>query len=106
MADSLHPMESYEGSQTRITMKTVNKANFICSFKEIQNFPFNTQICSFKIFVSGTDNLVTRLNMIETIRNVGPNTVDQYMVLGWRVSEDNVTEESRGECRTVNQNSI
>ena len=64
MADSLHPMESYEGSQTRITMKTVNKANFICSFKEIQNFPFNTQICSFKIFVSGTDNLVTRLNMI------------------------------------------
>ena len=83
-----------------ITMKTVNKANFICSFKEIQNFPFNTQICSFKIFVSGTDNLVSRLNMIDNIRNVGPDTVDQYMVLGWTVSQDNVTEESRGEGST------
>ena len=77
-------------------MKTVNKANFICSFKEIQNFPFNTQICSFKIFVSGTDNLASRLNMMETIRDVGPNTVDQYLVQGWSVTEDNVTEESRG----------
>ena len=83
-------------------MKTVNKANFICSFKEIQNFPFNTQICSFKIFVSGTDNLVSRLNMIETIRDLGPNTVDQYLVQGWSVTEDNVTEESRGQ-RTVNK---
>ena len=83
-----------------ITMKTVNKANFICSFKEIQNFPFNTQICSFKIFVSGTDNIVSRLNMIDNIRNVGPDTVDQYMVLRWSVTQDNVTEESRGEGRT------
>ena len=68
-------------------MKTVNKANFICSFKEIQNFPFNTQICSFKIFVSGTDNLASRLNMIETIRDVteesrGQRTVNKLNVIG------------------------
>ena len=82
-------------------MKTVNKANFICSFKEIQNFPFNTQICSFKIFVSGTDNIVTHLNMLDTIRDVGPDTVDQYMVQGWTIKEDNVTEESRGDWQDI-----
>ena len=54
------------------------------------------------IFVSGTDNIVTHLNMIETIRDVGPDTVDQYMVQGWTLTEDNVTEESRGDCRTFN----
>ena len=63
-------------------MTVVNKADFICSFKQIQNFPFHTLVCIFQIFVSGTANVLTRLRMVEDIRDAGPSTVDQYVVQG------------------------
>ena len=77
-------------------MTLLNKADFICSFKEIQNFPFHKLVCIFNIFVAGTDNLLTRLRMVEEINNAGPDTVDQYVVLGWAMWEDNVTQQSTG----------
>ena len=77
-------------------MTVVNKADFICSFKQIQNFPFHTLVCIFQIFVSGTDNIITRLKMVEDIRDAGPSTVDQYVVLGWTMEEDNVTQQATG----------
>ena len=80
--DSLHPKETYRGKENTISMTVHNKADFICSFKQIQNFPFHTLVCIFQIFVSGSDNLQTRLRMVEDIRNAGPSTVDQYVVLG------------------------
>ena len=96
LADSLHPLESYRGSENTITMKTLNKANFICSFDELERYPFNSQICKFNFFVLGTDNIVTDLKIIERLVNEGPRTVDQYLVLSWSMAEDNVTEDSRG----------
>ena len=81
-SDSLHPVETYRGKENTISMTVHNKADFICSFKQIQNFPFHTLVCIFQIFVSGSDNLQTRLRMVEDIRDAGPSTVDQYVVLG------------------------
>ena len=77
-------------------MKTLYKANFICSFNELQRYPFNTQICEFKLFISGVDNMVTDLRMLEDIRDGGPPTVDQYVVLNWTMREGNVTGDFRG----------
>ena len=95
LADSLHPLESYRGSENTITMKTLNKANFICSFDELERYPFNSQICKFKFFVLGTDNIVTDLKIIGRFYE-GPMTVDQYIVVSFSMAEDNVTEDSRG----------
>ena len=89
-------MESYRGKENTLSMTVVNKADFICSFKQIQNFPFHTLVCIFQIFVSGTDNIITRLKMVEDIRDAGPSTVDQYVVLGWTMEEDNVTQQATG----------
>ena len=95
-ADSLHPIESYGGAENSISMETLINANFICSFHQIQNYPFNSQVCSFKIYVSGTDNLVTNLKKVEDIRAVSSSTVGQYVVLGWTMVEGNVTHQSTG----------
>ena len=95
LADSLHPLESYRGSENTITMKTLNKANFICSFDELERYPFNSQICKFNFFVLGTDNIVTDLKIIGRFYE-GPMTVDQYIVVSFSMAEDNVTEDSRG----------
>ena len=95
-SDSLHPVESYRGRHNTISMTVRNKADFICSFKQIQNFPFHTLVCIFQIFVGGSDNILTRLKMAEEIRNLGPSTVDQYEVLGWAMVEDNVTQHVTG----------
>ena len=94
-ADSLHPTEFYIGAENTITMNTMINANFICSFNGVQKFPFNSQVCIFKMFVSGTDNMVTQLRM-EDILDVGPSTVGQYVVLGWTMTEGNVTKQSTG----------
>ena len=96
LGDSLHPLESHGGSENSITMKTLYKANFICSFKELERYPFNAQFCFFNFFVSGTDNIVTDLRISESLTNNGPETVDQYVVLAWTMVEENVTQDSRG----------
>ena len=47
--DSLHPIESYEGSQNPIHMMTEYQSVFNCRFKNIHVYPFDREVCTINI---------------------------------------------------------
>ena len=68
-------------------METLTKAAFICTFEKIENYPFNSETCFFNMFISGTDNRFTRLEVI-SLQDCGKGSVDQYEVNGWSIKNE------------------
>ena len=75
---------TYSGADNILTLETINQASFICSFNNIKFYPFETQKCSFKIFLPGINNHITRL-IPGNLTNVGPKSVGEYQVKQWTV---------------------
>ena len=69
---------------------TVREGRFICSFDNVDNFPFGDQVCSFKFWIMGTDNLLTQLRL-EKLTYLGGDTVKQYSIREWWAASDNLT---------------
>ena len=88
--DVIHPNESYSGNSNPLALMTVREGRFICSFDNVDNFPFGAQVCAFKFWIMGTDNLLTQLNL-ESLTYVGCDTVKQYSIGQWGVERDNLT---------------
>ena len=87
--DSLHPNESYKGSENTIQKKTFHQAEFICSFENITSYPFDDQNCYIQFYISGTDNELTNLKhgVLETKGTAQPSsTVGHYAVRKWTIS--------------------
>ena len=61
-------------------MRTLTRARFTCPFYQIRFYPFGTQTCSFHMFISGTDNALTRLLPVSIIYS-GKSQVGQYQGL-------------------------
>ena len=74
--------EVYDGHENNFIIETVNKASFICYFDSLKIYPFGIQKCSFKLFIPGIDNNLTRLIPSRLI-DVGPVHVGDYQVLKW-----------------------
>ena len=94
-SSSLSPSEMYGGEENPIVMETLTKAVFICTFQDIENFPFNSETCSFQLFISGTDNRFTRLEMT-SLTDQGGSKVDQYQIKSWTFEMENVTKTAKG----------
>ena len=52
-SSQIYPSETYQGSENSIVMETLVKATFVCTFSDIENYPFNSETCYFKLFISG-----------------------------------------------------
>ena len=98
--DELYPNETYSGSENEIFLKTMNQANFICTFTNIRMYPFGEQNCSIKLFISGRDNMLTNLKL-KAITYKGPRSVGQYVVRKWSMESGFVTDERVGLTITV-----
>ena len=98
--DELYPNETYSGSENEIFLKTMNRANFICTFTNIRMYPFGEQNCSIKLFISGTDNMLTNLKS-KAVAYKGPLSVGQYVVRKWSMESGFVTDERVGVTITV-----
>ena len=61
---------------------TVREGRFICSFDNVDRFPFGEQVCGFKFWIMGTDNLLTQLRL-EKLTYLGGDTVKQYSIREW-----------------------
>ena len=51
------------GHTNPLALMTVREGRFICSFDNVDNFPFGDQVCGFKFWIMGTDNLLTQLRL-------------------------------------------
>ena len=69
---------------------TVREGRFICSFDNVDRFPFGEQVCGFKFWIMGTDNLLTELRL-ERLAYRGCDTVKQYSIRQWWAARDNLT---------------
>jgi hypothetical protein len=98
--DELYPNETYSGAENVLFLKTMNWANFICTFTNIKMYPFGEQNCSVKVFISGTDNSLTNLKS-EAFTYKGPVSVGQYVVKNWSIESSFVTDERIGLTFTV-----
>ena len=76
-------------------METLTKAAFICTFEKIENYPFNSETCFFNMFISGTDNRFTRLEVISP-QDCGKGSVDQYQVKAWSIKNETWAAEGCG----------
>ena len=76
-------------------METFVKATFVCTFKDIGDYPFNSETCYFKLFISGSDNRFTNLQT-ESIRDNGQGEVDDYEIKSWTIEQYNVTTGTKG----------
>ena len=94
-SSQLYPSETYPGSENTIVMETLMKATFVCTFSDIGNYPFNSETCYFKLFISGSDNRFTNLQ-VASITDKGQNAVDEYEIKTWTVEKSNVTTGAKG----------
>ena len=69
--------KTYSGSENVLWMRTLTRARFTCPFYQIRFYPFGTQTCSFHMFISGTDNALTRLQPVGIVYS-GKSQVGQY----------------------------
>ena len=97
-SSQVYPTEIYHGNENPIVMETLIRATFVCSFSDIGNYPFNSESCYFKLFISGSDNRFTHLK-VASITEKDQRTVDEYEIKTWRMEEDNVTDGAQGKYR-------
>ena len=94
-SSQLYPSETYEGSENTIVMETFIKATFVCTFSDIGNYPFNSETCYFKLFISGSDNRFTNLQAVSITDN-GQWDVDDYQIKKWTIKQCNATTGTKG----------
>ena len=97
-SSQVYPIETYHGNENPIEMETLIRATFVCSFSDIGNYPFNNETCYFKLFISGSDNRFTNLQ-VTSISERDQSAVDEYEIKSWRMEEDNVTTGAKGKYR-------
>ena len=77
----LSSLEFYEGKENLVKVTTTYKATFTCIFYGAQQYPFDSEQCSFFIFITGTDNKKTDLVSSEPVEyNSSKSTVGEFTI--------------------------
>ena len=99
--EDLHANESYTGYENPISLVTRYQGDFYCDFADNVNYPFDTEECTFEYYVSGT--MTNRTKLIPSLPKpyLGPSSVGQYSVKGWKIESAMVEEGIRGVKVTV-----
>ena len=63
--ETINPVEVYKGSDHFVKMNMKNRAEFLCSFENIKNYPFGVQTCNFEFSIKGHSNGLTNMTPYE-----------------------------------------
>ena len=80
--DDIHVIEEYNGGENSLNLLLKKRIRFSCSYDNIKNYPFGTQTCNMKFYISGAANNLTRLLPTLLIDN-GPKEFGRYIVKDW-----------------------
>ena len=97
--DSIYIQEVYLGSQHFLKYITKKRAQFLCQFDKIKNYPHGRQECSMGFYIKGHSNNMTDLipeylDLEYLEENV---VIGDYILKSWRYEAD--TERASGEKR-------
>ena len=94
--DSIYIQEVYSGSQHYLKYITKKRAQFLCLFDKIKNYPHGRQECSMGFYIKGHSNNMTDLipEYLDAKKNV---VIGDYILKSWRYEAD--TERASGEKR-------
>ena len=62
--------ELYSGEFNTINFQTLNQAQFVCFFDNINMYPFGDQKCSMSFFIKGADNKLVNMEESNILMNV------------------------------------
>ena len=82
--DSLKVSELYAGSEHILELSLTVRHKMVCSFDNIQEFPFKEEYCFINFFLQGKENKLITFEPY-FIENLGPEMVNQYLVKGWSI---------------------
>ena len=102
--DSLHPKETYKGSENTIHHHSVHQVKFICTFENITLYPFDEENCKIQFYIPGTNNMLANLipALLITETNAHPpSSVGQYAINKWTISKGPIQGGGSGIIVTV-----
>ena len=77
--ETLFHNESYEGATNSIYFKRIYQGEFVCEFEGVSRYPVGTNICGFRIYLTGIANTMTKLNLLP-LNDVAPIKVGEFYV--------------------------
>ena len=94
--DSIFFQEVYFGTDHFLKYITKQRAQFLCQFDKIKNYPHGHQECSMGFYIKGHSNNMTDLipEHLEAKKNV---VIGDYILTAWRYEAE--TERASGEHR-------
>lgn len=94
--ESINPKEMYKGSDHFLHLNITKRTEFLCSFSQIAEYPFEKEECSFQVSLRGRDEDLTILLIEENSFEV-PNemSVAEYSINEWTIEKDCSTKAIR-----------
>ena len=82
----LNVREIYDGLHNRLRLSMKMTQEIVCSFDNVQYFPFKDEECHLKFFLEGVANTLVNLDPCN-IKDSGPLVVNQYNIKEWRIEK-------------------
>ena len=79
------PRERYNGRYHPLKVLIKTRQRALCSFTNIQFYPFKTEECSIHFYLDGPENQWMDIHPFN-ITNNGPQVVDEYIIKNWTIS--------------------
>ena len=77
--------ETYSGNENRIVMTTPYQTETFCAFNNINDYPFDEEICYIETLLLTDDEIF--LNLTTTVIDSGPSEVSRYVVKKWNIEQ-------------------
>ena len=99
--DTLNVKEVYLGKDHPLNLVIRKRAQFMCSFDQIELFPFGDQECIFGFSIQGTDNKMTDL-INDTFQESQQKSVGEYSIKKWAYEKTStISGENKIEVKMV-----
>ena len=80
--------ELYRGSEHMIVIKERMRGKFLCNFDQVKNYPFETQVCTISIYLSGSARQLTNLTLNLSVSEKSTTSIGQFLVESFNQSKE------------------
>ena len=84
----LNMTEFYNSSQNAIVTKRKQTSKCLCTFDQVQYYPFGIQVCSMTFYLTGPAKHLTKLKGNLKVLKSNKQEVGQYTILNWTMIEE------------------
>ena len=81
-------VEYYRGSENAIVYQMKITSSFSCSFRQIVHYPFGTEECQMRFYLTGRSNAVTTIYPKLVVSKMSSRVVQQFGVLNWTMGKE------------------